>query len=138
MTHEIPADAHDTWSVSVDRHEFLSLRPFNEVVEGVRAGLIVFLELDLGAVLDLDPQASGYKILRIIAGDPVTMGRMTRSTPAAGAFAPITVLVYEASDGVRIRYDTLTSAVGLELTDDAAAIARKLDEAVLDLLSSVI
>ena len=172
MTDETVAGAHRTWSVSVDRHEFLSPRTFDEVVAGVRAGLgtpdfaelrakldaladwtefsdaidsaagtsglIVFLELDLGAVLDRDPRASGYKLVRIIAGNPITMAAMTRSTPAAGAFAPVTVLVYEASDGVHCRYDTLASAVGPELTVDAAVTANKLDAAVLNLLSSAL
>jgi hypothetical protein len=47
------------------------------------AGLIRFLHLDLDTVLTLDPQArdqAGRRLVRLIAGNPVTMGQMTRHT----------------------------------------------------------
>jgi len=98
------------------------------------AGLMVFMELDLGAVVALDPQAHPFKAIRIIAGNPVTMESMVRSTPGAGVFAPVTILIFESSDGVHIRYDSLSSAVGHELTDDSAPYALALDEEVLNLI----
>jgi hypothetical protein len=41
------------------------------------AGLIRFLQLDLDTVLALDPQAhqAGRRLVRLIAGNPVTLGR---------------------------------------------------------------
>ena len=98
------------------------------------AGLIVFLELDLGDVIARDPDSTPYRSVRIIAGNPVTMESMTRSTPAAGAYAPITLLVFEAADGTHLRYDSVVSEVGGELTDEAHAAATRLDAEVETLL----
>src|SRR5690349_8798790 len=50
------------------------------------AGLMQFLQLDLDSVLTLDPQApnwAGRRLIRPIAGNPVTMGQMTRHVPDA-------------------------------------------------------
>ena len=51
------------------------------------AGLLRFLQLDLDTALALDPQAhqAGRRLVRLIAGNPVTMGQMTRHVPAAGS-----------------------------------------------------
>jgi NAD(P)-dependent dehydrogenase (short-subunit alcohol dehydrogenase family)/uncharacterized protein (DUF302 family) len=102
------------------------------------SGLFTFLTLDLGDVLRRDPEAPARKAVRIIAGNPVTMESMVRTSPAMGAYAPITILVYEAQDGVHVRYDTAASAGGSELTDDAAERAAKLDAAVIGLLESAV
>ena len=100
------------------------------------SGLMVFLQLDLGDVLARSPRGGAYQAVRIIAGNPVTMAAMVRTTPAAGAFAPITILVFESDDGVHCRYDTMVSATAGEITDEATEVAHKLDAAVLDLLSA--
>jgi hypothetical protein len=156
--------------ISVERHEWVSRRPFEEVREAVRdqlgtatldelrpqlasapdwdtfgalvagavgeAGLMLFLELDQGHALALDPANHAVRReVRFVAGNPVTMATMVRSTPGAGAFAPVTLLVFEAADGVHLRYDTLSSEVGAELADDAAPTAHALDRAVLGLLA---
>ena len=55
------------------------------------AGLIRFLQLDLDHALTLDPQAqdrAGRRLVRLIAGNPVTMGEMTRHLADAGSYAP--------------------------------------------------
>ena len=51
------------------------------------AGLIRFRQLDLDTVLALDPQAhqAGRRLVRLIAGNPVTLGQMTRHLPAVGS-----------------------------------------------------
>ena len=52
------------------------------------AGLMRFWHLDDDHVLALDPQAldqAGRRLVRLIAGNPVTMGQMTRHLPAAGS-----------------------------------------------------
>lgn len=104
--------------------------------EAGSSGLMVFLELDLGGVVARDPEATGFREVRIIAGNPVTMESMVRTSPAAGAFAPVTILIFESADGVHLRYDTLTSAVGSELSAEALVHARKLDTSVTELLRS--
>jgi uncharacterized protein (DUF302 family) len=104
--------------------------------EAGTSGLMVFLRLDLGAVVAVDPDAHPFRAVRIIAGNPVTMESMVRSTPGAGAFAPVTLLLFEAADGVHLRYDTVTSAVGDGWDPAAKARAADLDAAVLTLLRS--
>ncbi|MDR6972909.1 DUF302 domain-containing protein [Leifsonia shinshuensis] len=161
-----------TITVPVERIEFISRKPFQQVLDGVHrglghpdfgqfvrhiaqlndweefkaavaaeagpSGLMVFLELDLGGVVGKDPQAIGFREVRIIAGNPVTMESMVRTSPAAGAFAPVTILIFESPDGVHVRYDTLTSAVASELSAEALVHARKLDTSVTELLRSAV
>lgn len=53
-----------------------------------------FLQLDLDHALTLDPQAqdrAGLRLVRLIAGNPVTMGQMTRHVPDAGSYAPVSI-----------------------------------------------
>jgi hypothetical protein len=48
------------------------------------------------------PQArhqAGRRLVRLIAGNPVTMGQMTRHLPAAGSYAPVTILIQELPGG---------------------------------------
>jgi uncharacterized protein (DUF302 family) len=106
------------------------------------AGLMRFLQLDLEQALTLDPQApdwAGRRLVRLIAGNPVTMGQMTRHVADAGSYAPVTILIQERPDGgTRVAYDSVASAIARY--DDAAAseIAERLDTEVLVLLREVI
>lgn len=106
--------------------------------EAGSSGLMVFLELDLGAVVGRDPDAPHFRAVRIIAGNPVTMELMVRSTPQAGAAAPVTLLMFERPDGVHLRYDTAASLAGPELTAEATTVAHALDRAVLSLLRAAV
>jgi uncharacterized protein (DUF302 family) len=118
------------------RIEWLKSWPeFHDAVEAEAgsAGLMVFLQLDVGSVLELNPEEPSYKSVRIIAGNPVTMSGMAGTTPEAASFAPVTILVYEATDGVHLVYDTMVSNVP-ELTGRAADTAHTLDAEVLHLL----
>ncbi len=66
-------------------------------------------------MLVLDPQArhqAGRRLVRLIAGNPVTMGQMTRHLPAAGSYAPVTILIQELPDGgTQVACDTAASAI---------------------------
>ncbi len=105
------------------------------------AGLMRFLDLDLDNALTRDPQApdwTGRRLVRLIAGNPVTMGQMTRHVADAGSYAPVTILIEEMpGGGTRVAYDTVASAIAPY--DDAAAsqVARQLDGEVLELLRQV-
>ena len=104
-------------------------------------GLMRFLELKLDRALALDPQAqstAGRGLVRVIAGNPVTMGEMTRHVPDAGSYAPVTILVQELpGGGTRLAYDSVASAIAIY--DEAAAtqVAENLDAEVLALLRKV-
>ncbi len=101
------------------------------------AGLMRFLRLDDDRVLALDPQAdqAGRRLVRLIAGNPVTMGQMTRHLPDAASYAPVTILIQElAGGGTRVAYDTVTSAIAPYQNAAAARVALRLDTEVLSLL----
>ena len=102
------------------------------------AGLMRFWHLDDDHVLALDPQArdqAGRRLVRLIAGNPVTMGQMTRHLPAAGSYAPVTLLIQElAGGGTQVAYDTVTSAIAPYGDAAASQVAGRLDTEVLRLL----
>jgi hypothetical protein len=106
-----------------------------------RAGLMRFLELELDRALALDPQGqsgAGRRLVRLIAGNPVTMGEMTRHVPDAGSYAPVTILVQELpGGGTRLAYDSVASAIALYDDPAATQVAENLDTEVLTLLRQV-
>jgi hypothetical protein len=105
------------------------------------AGLMRFLQLDLDHALTLDPQAqdrAGRRLVRLIAGNPVTMGEMTRHVADAGSYAPVTILIQEMpGGGTRVAYDTVASAIAPYHDAAASQVAQRLDTEVLDLLRQV-
>jgi uncharacterized protein (DUF302 family) len=105
------------------------------------AGLMLFMRLDLDHALALDPQAgdrAGRRLIRLIAGNPVTMGEMTRHVPDAGSYAPVTILVQELADGrTRVAYDAVASEIAPYRNAAASDVAERLDAEVLNLLRQV-
>jgi hypothetical protein len=104
------------------------------------AGLMQFLQLGLDSVLTLDPQApdwTGRRLVRLIAGNPVTMGEMTRHVADAGSYAPVTILIQERPGGTRVAYDTVASAIAPYHDAAASQVAQQLDAEVLGLLRRV-
>jgi hypothetical protein len=103
------------------------------------AGLMRFLELELDTALALDPQAPDKgRLTRLIAGNPVTMGRMTRTVPDAGSYAPVTILIQELpGGGTRIAYDSVVSEIAGYGDAAALKVAEQLDDEVLTLLRSI-
>jgi hypothetical protein len=105
------------------------------------AGLMVFLRLDLDDALTIDPQApdwTGRRLVRLIAGNPVTMGEMARHVADAGSYAPVTILIQERPDGgTRVAYDSVTSALAPYHDAAATQVAQRLDTEVLALLRQV-
>jgi hypothetical protein len=90
---------------------------FSSLVEQAQgsAGLMRFWQLNLDNALTLDPEAldwTGRRLVRLITGNPVTMGQMTRHVPDAGSYAPVTILIEETPDGgTRVAYDSVVSAL---------------------------
>jgi hypothetical protein len=105
------------------------------------AGLMRFWHLDDDHALALDPQArdqAGRRLVRLIAGNPVTMGQMTRHLRAAGSYAPVTILIQELpGGGTQVAYDTVASAIAPYGDAAASQVAQRLDTEVLGLLHHV-
>ena len=75
----------------------------------------------------------------LIAGNPVTMGQMTRHLPAADSHAPVTILIQQlAGGGTQVAYDTVTSAIAPYQNAAASQVAQRLDTEVLTLLRQAI
>jgi hypothetical protein len=120
--------------------ESTSYEEFSSLVRQAQgsAGLMRFLQLDLDTGLTLDPEApdwAGRRLVRLIAGNPVTMGEMTCHVADAGSYAPVTILIQEMPHGgTRVGYDTVASEIAPYHDAAASEVAGHLDTEVLDLL----
>ncbi len=68
----------------------------NAVQRGLgRTGMMMFMELDLGAILRKESGLDAPKIVRFLIGNPLIMKEMAKHVPDVGSYAPVTVLVDE-------------------------------------------
>jgi uncharacterized protein (DUF302 family) len=118
-------------------NEAPTFKEYASIIRGAvgSADLMEFLRLDLGAALQKDPAVKAYKIVRIIAGNPLIMKQMTEHVPDAGSYAPVTILVYEREGGVHVSYDTMASYLASSENEAALQVARELDTKVIRLLT---
>ena len=98
------------------------------------AGLMLFVELDHGAVLRKETGLDKPKIVRLVLGNPLVMKEMAKHVPDAGSYAPVTVLIDEREDGVHLSYDRMASFLTPYANAAASAVARELDGKVENLL----
>src|SRR5215469_8282137 len=98
-------------------------------------GLMEFMRLDHGAVLAKAGVGGNPKSVRLIMGNPLIMQSMARLIPDAGSYAPVTVLIDERPDGVRLSYDEMASLLAPYGNAEALDIARDLDAKVKKLLA---
>jgi uncharacterized protein (DUF302 family) len=130
----------DTGTLFSDLEASTSYEQFSSLVQQAQgsAGLMRFWQLDLDVALTLDPQArdqAGCRLVRLIAGNPVTMGEMIRHVADAGSYAPVTILIQELPDGgTRVAYDSVASAIAPYYDAAASEVAQRLDTEVLKLL----
>jgi uncharacterized protein (DUF302 family) len=99
-----------------------------------KAGLMLFMQLDQGAVLQKETGQDTPRIIRLLIGNPLIMKEMAKHVPDAGSYAPVTVLVDERADGVHLSYDRMASFLAPYGNRDALEVARDLDSKVEDLL----
>ena len=94
------------------------------------AGLMLFMQLDHGAVLRKETGRDTPRIIRFIIGNPLIMKEMAKHVPDAGSYAPVTVLVDERADGVHLSYDKMESFLAPYENAAALEVARELDRKV--------
>ena len=99
-------------------------------------GLMLFMKLDIGAVLRKESGLARPKAQRFIIGNPLIMKEMVKHVPDAGSYAPITILVEERADGIRISYDRMASYLAPYGNSDALTVARDLDAKVEKILAT--
>src|ERR1700758_1002095 len=99
-----------------------------------KTGLMLFIQLDHGAVVRKETGRDIPRIIRFVIGNPLIMKEMARHVPDAGSYAPVTVLVDERPDGVHLSYDRMSSLLAPYGSPDALQVAQDLDNKVEDLL----
>jgi uncharacterized protein (DUF302 family) len=99
-----------------------------------RTGLMLFMELDQGAVIRKETGMDTPKMVRLIIGNPLIMKEMAKRVPDAGSYAPVTILVDERSDGVHLSYDRMASFLAPYANAAALEVARELDTKVEKIL----
>ena len=117
-------------------HEARSFAELKTAVEkGLsKAGLMLFMQLDHGAVLRKETGRETPKMVRFVIGNPLIMKEMVKHVPDAGSYAPVTVLVDDRADGVHLSYDRMASFLAPYGNRDALEVARDLDKKIEDLL----
>src|SRR6202047_1543156 len=106
-------------------HEARSFAELKSAIEkGLsEAGLMLFMQLDQGAVMQKEAGQDTPRIVRLLIGNPLIMKEMAKHVPDAGSYAPVTVLVDERADGVRLSYDRMTSYLAPYKNRDALEVA---------------
>jgi uncharacterized protein (DUF302 family) len=104
-------------------HEARSFAELKSAVEkGLsNPGLMLFMQLDQGAVLQKEAGQDTPRIIRLLVGNPLIMKEMAKHVPDAGSYAPVTVLVDERADGVHLSYDRMASLLAPYKNPDALA-----------------
>lgn len=117
-------------------HEARSFAELKHAVEkGLsKAGLMLFMTLDHGAVVRKEIGKDTPKIVRFVVGNPLIMMQMARLIPDAGSYAPVTILVDERADGVHLSYDRMASLLAPYGNSPALQVAQDLDNKVETLL----
>jgi uncharacterized protein (DUF302 family) len=117
-------------------HEARSFAELKSAVEkGLgTVGLMLFMQLDHGAILRKETGRETPKMIRFVIGNPLIMKEMAKHVPDAGSYAPVTVLVDERGDGVHLSYDRMASLLAPYGNRDALEVARDLDSKVENLL----
>jgi uncharacterized protein (DUF302 family) len=150
-----------TKEIKVERFSIFSSKPFGEVVKALEgsvghpnmnsfmsdvisaksftdlekmvdaatgpSGLMQFMRFDLGEIVP--------RSLRYLIGNPLIMKQMLERSPDAGSYAPVTILVDERPDGVRLSYDRMVSFLAPYGNDEALKVARGLDAKIETLLT---
>ena len=118
---------------SRDARSFAELK--TAVEKGLSAvGLMLFMKLDQGAVLQKESGSDTPRIIRLIVGNPLIMKEMAKHVPDAGSYAPVTVLVDQRPDGVHLSYDRMASFLAPYANAAAMEVARDLDAKVEKIL----
>ena len=99
-------------------------------------GLMEFTRFDHGEVLQKENGTAKPRILRIVAGNPLIMEEMVKHVVDAGSYAPVTILIEERPDSVRISYDRMASHLASYGNSDALKVARELDAKVERILTA--
>ena len=100
------------------------------------SGLMEFIRFGLGAVNRTVMGAGAPRSLRFLIGNPLVMQQMVRHVPDAGSYAPVTVLIDERAEGVRLSYDRMAGFLAPYGEPNALNVAQELDHKIETLLTA--
>jgi hypothetical protein len=100
------------------------------------SNLMEFARFNAGEVLRKERGGEGPEILRLLVGNPIIMKEMAKNVPEAAAYAPVTILIDERTDGVHLSYDLMESLLAPYGSETALVIARDLDARIEKLLQT--
>ena len=114
-----------------------SFEDLEKVINGVTGstGLMQFMKFDLGEIVRKERGEAAPRSLRYLIGNPLIMKQMIERSPDAGSYAPVTILVDERPDGVRLSYDRMASFLAPYGNNEALTVARDLDAKIEALLA---
>ena len=104
------------------------------------SGLMEFMRFDHGQFLQKTQNSAAPlatpRIVRFVIGNPLIMVAMASHVHDAGSYAPVTLLVDERDDGVRLSYDTMSSYLAGYGEPAALRVAAELDARVEALMTA--
>jgi hypothetical protein len=89
--------------------------------------LMEFTRMDLGAVPRKRNGTASPDSARFIVGNAVIMSQMLQHVPDADSYAPVTVLIDERKEAVRLSYDQMASFLDPSGNAEDLRVARELD-----------
>jgi uncharacterized protein (DUF302 family) len=101
------------------------------------SGLMEFTRFNLGQILQKQHGPTSPRILRVVMGNPLIMKEMAVHVHDAASYAPVTVLIDERPDGVRLSYDRMASLIASYGSVEASKVADALDAKIEKLLETV-
>jgi uncharacterized protein (DUF302 family) len=114
-----------------------SFADLEKLIVGVTgtSGLMQFMRFDLGEIVRKERGDKAPRSVRYLIGNPLIMKQMLERAPDAGSYTPVTILVDERPDGVRVSYDRMASFLAPYGNDEALRVARDLDTKIETLLT---
>ncbi len=127
-------------NISTFMSDISSAKSFTDLEKIVYAatgasGLMRFMRFDLGEIVRKERGDSAPRSLRYLIGNPLIMKQMLERSPDAGSYAPVTILLDERPDGVRLSYDRMASFLAPYGSSEALKVARELDAKIETLLT---
>jgi len=100
------------------------------------SGLMEFVRFDIGAVNRRVRRTGTPRSMRFLIGNPLIMQQMVVHVPDAASYAPVTVLIDERLDGVRLSYDRMVGFLTPYGNAPALKVAQELDNKIEALLTA--
>jgi uncharacterized protein (DUF302 family) len=100
------------------------------------SGFMEFIRFDPNKIFAKETGDSA-RIRRFVIGNPLVMKEIVKHVPDAASYAPVTILVVEDTNSVRLLYDTMASFIAPYGNEKASEVARDLDNKVESLITEV-